>query len=88
MSLPGLTIWCVVSPRGIVGLHFFDRAVAAADYVSVLEGTLPPQTHIRIVMPGPISKTTARSFDRPKRECRAPHIFRNLNTYMVLLLVL
>jgi hypothetical protein len=41
MSLPRLTIWCGVSPRGIMGLHFVDRA----EYLSMLEASTVPAIH-------------------------------------------
>jgi hypothetical protein len=41
VNLPGLTVWCGVSYRGIVGLYFFT----GAEYLNMSEASIVPTTH-------------------------------------------
>ena len=42
LNLPGVTVWCGMSTRGIIGPSFFHTTVTGASYVSTLDNDFWP----------------------------------------------
>jgi hypothetical protein len=45
VDLPGLSVWCIISFRGIVGLFFFEGAVTGAADCNMLQKSTVPTIH-------------------------------------------
>ncbi|KAJ4439285.1 hypothetical protein ANN_07406 [Periplaneta americana] len=41
VNLPGVTVWCSLSCRGIIGPYFFEGTVTDEKYLQMLETTIP-----------------------------------------------
>jgi hypothetical protein len=42
VNLPGLSVWCGVSSRGVVGSFFFEGTVTGAAYLNMLQEDIVP----------------------------------------------
>jgi hypothetical protein len=42
VSLPGLSVWCGVSSRGVVGPFFLEGTVIGAPYLNMLQASIVP----------------------------------------------
>ena len=43
VNLPGISVWCAISSRGIIGPYFFDTTVTGDSYLSMLQSWFWPQ---------------------------------------------
>ena len=43
VNLPGLTVWCAISSRGIIGPYYFDGTLTGVSYLQMLWEYLLPR---------------------------------------------